>query len=106
MLQADNQAGKLFYPAHSEQHAGHERTPVQRVVPQRQDLAGASKKHLLVGHKARQAHAVHRDAGRRFTARAARAGRLLHGSVRKRSRSDAGLTPGLVNAPGRQQSRS
>ena len=64
--------------AHGQQHAGHERLAVDRVVSDRERLAGPAEQDLLVGHQAGQAHRVDRlvdvPAGRRDQLRGARRG--------------------------------
>ena len=47
--------GQVADPAHREQHAGHERAAVDRVVADRERLALAAEDHLLVGDQARAA---------------------------------------------------
>ncbi len=49
-------------PADAEQHARHERDPVERVVPDREGLPLVTEQHLLVGHEAAHADRVDRDA--------------------------------------------
>ena len=46
-------SSQLADPAHREQHAGHERLAVDRVVADRQRLADVAEDHLLVGDQAR-----------------------------------------------------
>src|SRR5215472_6839149 len=59
-LQAYGEAGREGADAaYGEQHPRHERGPVQRVVPDRQRLAGPAEQHLLVRHQARHPHRVH-----------------------------------------------
>ena len=48
-----NRLGELAHPPHGEQHAGHERAPVDRVVADRKRLALAAEDDLLVGDEAR-----------------------------------------------------
>lgn len=51
-LEAYGEAGRQgAEPAGREQDPGHERGPVQGVVPDRQRLAGAAEEDLLVGHQ-------------------------------------------------------
>ena len=42
-----------------EQHTGHERGPVERVVPDSQGLALGAEENLLVRHQARGPHRMH-----------------------------------------------
>src|SRR5919198_4839327 len=58
-----------------EQHARHERLAVERVVPDRQQLAVATEEHLLVRDEPRQSHGMNRRCAaqqRRGRARRAR----------------------------------
>ncbi len=52
MLEADGQAGVFGDLAHTEQDAGHEGDPVERVVADRQRLALRTEEDLLVGDQA------------------------------------------------------
>src|ERR1700752_954532 len=52
-IQAHGKAGRQPDDATDrEQHPGHERRPVQRVVPDGEHLAGPAEEHLLVGDQA------------------------------------------------------
>ena len=54
-------SGQRTDAAHGQQHPGHERHAVDRVVPDRQRLADVAEDHLLMGDQTRQAHRVDRD---------------------------------------------
>ena len=47
-------------PAHGEEHAGHERAAVDRVVAERERLPLAAEDHFLVGDEAGEADRVDR----------------------------------------------
>ena len=61
MLEPDGEPRPAGDLAHRQQHAGHERRPVEGVVPDGQGLPRAAEQHLLVGDQAAQPHRVHRD---------------------------------------------
>jgi hypothetical protein len=64
MLEPDQRrAGNRRHPSDRQQHAGHERLAVDRVVADRERLADLAQDHLLVGHEPGQAHRVDRDLG-------------------------------------------
>ena len=65
------------------EHPGHERHPVEGVVPDGEHLAGVAEQHLLVRHEPAQPHRVHRDA---VHARPAGAVGVVGGRVRARRR--------------------
>ena len=83
-LEADRQSRPRAHVPHGQQHAGHEGAAVHRVVPDRQRLAVGAEHDLLVRDQPRQPHGVHPDP---VDVRAARAGQLLGGGVRRRTES-------------------
>ena len=64
-FEADGQPRPLPHVPHRQQHAGHERAAVHRVVPDRQRLAVRAEHHLLVRDQPGQPDRVHPDARRR-----------------------------------------
>src|SRR4029077_6686915 len=70
-LQAYREAfGKQADIADGQQDAGHERYPVQGVVPDRERLPRPAEEYLLMRHQTRHAHRMHVELVHRGAARA------------------------------------
>src|SRR6266516_90627 len=87
--QADRETRPARDLADAEEHTGHERRTVERVVADRQRLAGRSEQNLLVGDEACGAHGMHMDALEDGPARSGQAVRRRIGH-----RVQSGLRPG------------
>ena len=60
-VEPDREAGPIGDCLHREQHAGHERAAVVRVVADGERLTGGAEQHLLVRDEPAQPHRVHVD---------------------------------------------
>jgi hypothetical protein len=74
IIEPDDESVQPQYLMDGDQHAGHERIAVHRVVADSQDLPLTAEQHLVMSYQPRQAHAVKAHA---FVLRAAAAGQRL-----------------------------
>src|SRR5665647_1071220 len=58
-LEPDGEPGVVAHPAHTLQDARHEADPVERVVPDGQQLTGRTEQDLLMGHEAAKPQRMH-----------------------------------------------
>ena len=98
--------GRRRHLADGQQHTGHEPGAVERVVTQRQDLAGVAEHDLFVRHRSAQPHRVHGDAvdGRATGARQSAGGGVRRGGDRRRPREPP-RSPGRCGPPCRSVRR-